>query len=57
MRSTRRVKRVKHVKRIRSVKRARGGAINDVVVAGTNGVMSQHAHEEMMLHQDQQGLE
>jgi hypothetical protein len=60
MRSTRKVKRMRstrHAKRAKRVNRSRGGAISDVVVAGTNGVMSEKEHEQMMLNQDQQGLE
>jgi len=57
MRSTRKVKRMRSTRHAKRVNRSRGGAISDVVIAGTNGVMSEKEHEQMMLNQDQQGLE
>jgi hypothetical protein len=44
-------------RRIRSVKRATGGAVDDVVVTGTLGVMNESDYAQTEKNLDQQGAE
>jgi hypothetical protein len=56
-RSTRKIKHAKRNSIRRNTKRSRGGSIGDIVVAGTDGVMSKEEFDQMAQSQDQQGLE